>query len=140
MQAALEAIAVAATGVVLAYLFDSRISPSWMDVYVRAPLVGAALYVLIADLTGAYEPSAQFSLSEAWRRTLRSWLTTALLIATLGFVLKISEDFSRLWAGLWFVCGLARSEEHTSELQSLMRPSYAVFCLKKKNIQTHRLY
>src|SRR3546814_1849883 len=26
-----------------------------------------------------------------------------------------------------------RSEEHTSELQSLMRTSYAVFCLKKKN-------
>src|SRR3546814_9831175 len=31
-----------------------------------------------------------------------------------------------------------RSEEHTSELQSLMRNSYAVFCLKKKNkINTH---
>src|SRR3546814_2104737 len=29
--------------------------------------------------------------------------------------------------------GLERSEEHTSELQSLMRISYAVFCLKKKN-------
>src|SRR3546814_9818087 len=29
--------------------------------------------------------------------------------------------------------GLQRSEEHTSELQSLMRISYAVFCLKKKN-------
>src|SRR3546814_2181481 len=29
-----------------------------------------------------------------------------------------------------------RSEEHTSELQSLMRISYAVFCLKKKNKQT----
>src|SRR3546814_10063481 len=28
--------------------------------------------------------------------------------------------------------GLSRSEEHTSELQSLMRISYAVFCLKKK--------
>src|SRR3546814_1164904 len=32
--------------------------------------------------------------------------------------------FRRRWAG--------RSEEHTSELQSLMRISYAVFCLKKK--------
>src|SRR3546814_7398322 len=30
-----------------------------------------------------------------------------------------------------------RSEEHTSELQSLMRISYAVFCLTKKNIQNH---
>src|SRR3546814_2826552 len=35
-----------------------------------------------------------------------------------------------------------RSEEHTSELQSLMRISYAVFCLKKKtpeNRRTHRI-
>src|SRR3546814_10502797 len=32
---------------------------------------------------------------------------------------------------------LSRSEEHTSELQSLMRTSYAVFCLKKKNTVTH---
>src|SRR3546814_1826123 len=31
-----------------------------------------------------------------------------------------------------FLGGAARSEEHTSELQSLMRISYAVFCLKKK--------
>src|SRR3546814_4619699 len=30
-----------------------------------------------------------------------------------------------------------RSEEHTSELQSLMRISYAVFCLKKKTKKTH---
>src|SRR3546814_1082355 len=31
----------------------------------------------------------------------------------------------------------SRSEEHTSELQSLMRTSYAVFCLKKKKQQKH---
>src|SRR3546814_6182830 len=31
----------------------------------------------------------------------------------------------------------ARSEEHTSELQSLMRISYAVFCLNKKKLSTH---
>src|SRR3546814_10329846 len=49
-----------------------------------------------------------------------------------------------LWLGPWardYARGmveagnrsLLRSEEHTSELQSLMRISYAVFCLKKKN-------
>src|SRR3546814_9408416 len=32
----------------------------------------------------------------------------------------------------------ARSEEHTSELQSLMRISYAVFCLKKKKKNKHK--
>src|SRR3546814_2272340 len=35
------------------------------------------------------------------------------------------------------LCALMRSEEHTSELQSLMRISYAVFCLKKKTIIYH---
>src|SRR3546814_4660881 len=34
--------------------------------------------------------------------------------------------------GLGMLIALGRSEEHTSELQSLMRISYAVFCLKKK--------
>src|SRR3546814_6474837 len=35
--------------------------------------------------------------------------------------------------------GQSRSEEHTSELQSLMRISYAVFCLKKKKIKLTQL-
>src|SRR3546814_4402669 len=57
-----------------------------------------------------------------------------------------------LWKSVtcWNWCATFRSEEHTSELQSLMRISYAVFCLKKKtktnitttcchyyNVQTH---
>src|SRR3546814_10559057 len=35
---------------------------------------------------------------------------------------------------------MGRSEEHTSELQSLMRISYAVFCLKKKNQKTKKTH
>src|SRR3546814_2378191 len=37
-------------------------------------------------------------------------------------------------------CDRQRSEEHTSELQSLMRISYAVFCLKKKKKKQHNRY
>src|SRR3546814_2869593 len=37
-----------------------------------------------------------------------------------------------------YLSGDTRSEEHTSELQSLMRHSYAVFCLKKKKTQLHQ--
>src|SRR3546814_3204357 len=49
-------------------------------------------------------------------------------------------DFGIVDHGIGHSAGLAaaesfRSEEHTSELQSLMRISYAVFCLKKKNTQ-----
>src|SRR3546814_3215230 len=38
------------------------------------------------------------------------------------------------WQRAQLAANTSRSEEHTSELQSLMRISYDVFCLKKKNI------
>src|SRR3546814_1587329 len=41
--------------------------------------------------------------------------------------------------GIW-KSAMSRSEEHTSELQSLMRISYAVFCLKKKNIKIQHIH
>src|SRR3546814_2260161 len=46
----------------------------------------------------------------------------------------IAETAREEWIGArdWAVLLLLRSEEHTSELQSLMRISYAVLCLKKK--------
>src|SRR3546814_9145134 len=43
------------------------------------------------------------------------------------------------WVGAGELSADARSEEHTSELQSLMRISYAVFCLKKKNKNTNEM-
>src|SRR3546814_10033043 len=50
-------------------------------------------------------------------------------------VLRAAIDGGFLWLA---IAGLVRSEEHTSELQSLMRISYAVFCLKKKtNTELH---
>src|SRR3546814_4364668 len=49
-------------------------------------------------------------------------------------LLNVDRSFSSAAAATDPASGLAtmRSEEHTSELQSLMRISYAVFCLKKK--------
>src|SRR3546814_10561909 len=47
--------------------------------------------------------------------------------------LKRAIAVARLAAKPRFTICRRRSEEHTSELQSLMRISYAVFCLKKKN-------
>src|SRR3546814_2830099 len=65
------------------------------------------------------------------------------LLLRAGEVVTKDEILDAVWPGLTVVEGsLAtaisklRSEEHTSELQSLMRTSYAVFCLKKKTTKT----
>src|SRR3546814_2609289 len=50
--------------------------------------------------------------------------------AAAGDSAELSGHFLMAWPAT-----RVRSEEHTSELQSLMRISYAVFCLKKKNLQ-----
>src|SRR3546814_3159703 len=47
---------------------------------------------------------------------------------------RIAKMLARIEPPSFLFCPVkGRSEEHTSELQSLMRISYAVFCLKKKN-------
>src|SRR3546814_4202357 len=53
-------------------------------------------------------------------------ITTWVTIASICLAARPPFSIGMAWT-------LCRSEEHTSELQSLMRISYAVFCLKKKN-------
>src|SRR3546814_8758286 len=53
-----------------------------------------------------------------------------------GFLPRLRKEKNPFMKGMTaFSEGQERSEEHTSELQSLMRISYAVFCLKKKTKQ-----
>src|SRR3546814_2037575 len=79
----------------------------------------------------------------------RARMTAAIAAMTKGMMLHRGAhriaDFAAmaLAAGAWGFFGHRRSEEHTSELQSLMRISYAVFCLKKKKhkkTNTHTYY
>src|SRR3546814_10200567 len=55
----------------------------------------------------------------------------ATAIAVVLFAILFSLTLAQLALARWW--SRPRSEEHTSELQSLMRISYAVFCLKKHN-------
>src|SRR3546814_3588070 len=64
--------------------------------------------------------AVQFAFTLAWTA---AWISAALLVHV---VLRNRHWPLRMAARCW------RSEEHTSELQSLMRHSYAVFCLTKK--------
>src|SRR3546814_2619169 len=70
-----------------------------------------------------------------WRSMLARSITLSLshLATTMGLK-AASLGRMRRWASRTANRGIlgGRSEEHTSELQSLMRISYAVFCLKKK--------
>src|SRR3546814_3085444 len=62
----------------------------------------------------------------------------AVVGAVAGTVVGLFFGPIGLFAGPFVGALLGRSEEHTSELQSLMRISYAVFCLKKKTYNTHK--
>src|SRR3546814_4253420 len=70
------------------------------------------------------------------------WVALALLAAMIptgSSAFQARESLAR--GGSYFDQCVARSEEHTSELQSLMRISYAVFCLKNNNNEsTHTNY
>src|SRR3546814_1810244 len=63
------------------------------------------------------------------KRPTGQWGAVFAISITLGLL-----HFSFMFNGLKSIDAATRSEEHTSELQSLMRISYAVFCLKKKQI------
>src|SRR3546814_5298098 len=88
-------------------IVDPRVLPAWLDGYGGAIEtvfhMGATSSTVAADVDQLVENNFAFSM-RLWR-----WCAAA--------------DKRLIYA---------RSEEHTSELQSLMRNSYAVFCLKKK--------
>src|SRR3546814_5745267 len=96
--------------------------------------------------------AAQFNSTRLWRCSIKLVSVEALQGATscvVGNATTVSRPtwssrqvarvsmFLRAACASSFVMerAYARSEEHTSELQSLMRISYAVFCLKKNNTQ-----
>src|SRR3546814_2379859 len=65
-------------------------------------------------------------------------MALAIVVISVVLLFRHQANISRLMRGKESRIGAkkTRSEEHTSELQSLMRISYAVFCLKKKKKQT----
>src|SRR3546814_8718711 len=90
-------------------------------------------------------PSSIESLAGRWCVTYCLEVTVLLSFTAIGGVFGVGVGVG-VGVGLGVGVGaqpaidpvpLDRSEEHTSELQSLMRISYAVFCLKKKKRTTH---
>src|SRR3546814_7998056 len=101
----------------------------------------AVALLVMRGLREGFLPGERVALSSAWLLPAAiQWLNanqlpvgSLVLLACFGYLL------ARMRRGLDDAAhGTLRSEEHTSELQSLMRITYAVFCLKKKktNIKT----
>src|SRR3546814_2292849 len=96
-------------------------------------------------IEGGWEPGpmrdAYLDCERAWMSELPTLKMDLLDFRDIGDWLDLAEKIGLRGEMLdWFdkqfdgaAASLRRSEEHTSELQSLMRISYAVFCLKKKN-------
>src|SRR3546814_2299588 len=63
--------------------------------------------------------------------TLAAFVISGMYAGLAGSLLAVTDPLAGAERMQWTASGEVRSEEHTSELQSLMRTSYAVFCLKK---------
>lgn len=98
-----EFLTVVLGGFVALYLWSEQIDSTHVADYYRATFIGAMVFALIADVTGAYDVECHFSLRSAWQRVTTSWILTGLFLITIGFLLKISDEFSRGWAATWFV-------------------------------------
>src|SRR3546814_8500945 len=85
---------------------------------------------------GAYHILVRTVPPKSYERLTASRATPLAMAEEQPTDLDISRpDVGQEESGRW-ITGRIRSEEHTSELQSLMRISYAVFCLKKKKKDT----
>src|SRR3546814_1351475 len=100
----------------MTYRALAKVGAALSSVVVLAPKAEATS----SNLVGCTTHSKLF----AWGRDLLS----SQILPTLRWLISALGPKTALPAGY-----RRRSEEHTSELQSLMRISYAVFCLKKKN-------
>lgn len=101
----IEFMAVVTTGAVSVIIARDTIGDAAIANYSRVVFVAAIAFGVLAEMLGCYDIDAQFSLRRAWQRIVTSWITVALFLITLGFLLKSSESISRGWALGWFAGG-----------------------------------
>nr|WP_310525382.1 undecaprenyl-phosphate glucose phosphotransferase [Polymorphobacter sp.] len=101
----LEFLAVLVTGAIAVAFVRESLMPDVVALYTRVVIIAAIAYGVLGESLGCYDVDAQFSLRRAWRRVATTWVTTALFMITLGFLLKSSDVISRGWALGWFIFG-----------------------------------
>src|SRR3546814_3394527 len=115
--------------------YEMRIS-DWSSDVCSSDLYGKAKHLFTILFGNAFDNTVKTRLVECFQSALRGFLKQGPLQIAAGVLggkprrrLLYQPGFGQ---GRPQIHELYRSEEHTSELQSLMRISYAVFCLKKK--------
>src|SRR3546814_7001824 len=98
----------------------------------QATLVNARTGVARSETLAASQAASQEEVEQR-RATVRAGEADVAAGRAAVRAAELNVGFTRVTAPI-------RSEEHTSELQSLMRISYAVFCLKKKKTNHHSQY
>ncbi|MCO5158946.1 MAG: undecaprenyl-phosphate glucose phosphotransferase [Aquamicrobium sp.] len=70
-------------------------------------LIASSLAVILLELTDAYQIARLYSPLRTAAIVLPVWIGALALTALGGFFLKVSDEFSRFWAGAWFLAGFA---------------------------------
>jgi polysaccharide biosynthesis protein PslA len=128
-----EMLAVGATAWISAGLVLDLIPVGMARAYSNAALIACLFYAALAEVTGCYDVDTRFSIRTAWARVMTAWLSTGMFLMTLGFLLKVSEEFSRGWALTWFAMGGAALLVIRAGGTSWMRR------LKKQGVFNHRV-
>src|SRR3546814_913117 len=122
-------------GVMLLHTIGRMGKPGATDAFTRKYIFPGGYIPALSETVAASERSRLIAadvenLRLHYAMTLREWYKRC--VAQKEEIVSLNGDrFYRMWTFYLAGATAARSEEHTSELQSLMRHSYAVFCLKK---------
>ena len=102
---AAEVIALAGSSLIVTAVLADRLGAGSISEHVNAAFIAAIFYAGLAEVTGGYDIDVRFSIRRGWARVATAWLATGMFMLTIGFLLKVSEEFSRGWAVSWFVLG-----------------------------------
>ncbi len=78
-------------------IFDLRVAEELAANYGRLTMMAGVMYLVISESLAANDVESQLSLRKALGRILTAWIVTAVALLTVGFLLKVTEDFSRAW-------------------------------------------
>lgn len=93
-------------GLLIRFLYVGT-GPALMWEYPLVTACGSLIAVLFLNLADAYQFRILSQPVRHLHRLVLAWAAALGALATIGFLLKWSEDFSRFWFGLWFLAGFA---------------------------------